>query len=117
MKLYKKEQIHNFLKSATLSGVVAVLISIVAHVLVDKNKLRIDFLEIGLSAVKIFFSILPIVFLKQKNFLFKDGPLKATALIFYDLILLPIVNYSLNINEDESSLKYFFYFCVDNMGV
>ncbi|MGL4365664.1 MAG: potassium channel family protein [Cetobacterium sp.] len=110
MRLYKKEQIYNFLKNAVLSGIVAILISIVAHVLIDKDKLRIDFLEIGLSAIKIFFSILPIVFLKQKNFIFKDGPLKATALVFYYLILVPIINFSLNINENESSLKYFFYF-------
>lgn len=110
MRLYKKEQIYNFLKNAVLSGVVAILISIVAHVLIDKDKIRIDFLEIGLSSIKIFFSILPIVFLKQKNFIFKDGPLKATALVFYYLILVPIINFSLNINENESSLKYFFYF-------
>lgn len=110
MRLYKKEQIYDFLKNTILSGIVAILISIIAHVLVDKDKIRIDFLEIGLSAVKIFFSILPIVFLKQKNFIFKDGPLKATALVFYYLILVPIINFSLNINENESSLKYFFYF-------
>ncbi len=110
MRLYKKEQIYNFLKNTILSMGVAILISIVAHVLIDKDKIRIDFLEIGLSAVKIFFSILPMVFLKQKNFIFKDGPLKATALVFYYLILVPIINFSLNINEDESSLKYFFYF-------
>lgn len=110
MRLYKKEQIYNFLKNAVLSGVVAILISIIAHVLIDKDRLRIDFLEIGLSSIKIFFSILPIVFLKQKNFIFKDGPLKATALVFYYLILVPIINFSLNINENESSLKYFFYF-------
>ena len=97
MRLYKKEQIYNFLKNAVLSGVVAILISIVAHVLIDKDRLRIDFLEIGLSSIKIFFSILPIV-------------LKATALVFYYLILVPIINFSLNINENESSLKYFFYF-------
>lgn len=110
MRLYKKEQIYDFLKNTILSGIVAILISIIAHVLIDKDKIRIDFLEIGLSAVKIFFSILPIVFLKQKNFIFKDGPLKATALVFYYLILVPIINFSLNINENESSLKYFFYF-------
>ncbi|MHA4988186.1 potassium channel family protein [Cetobacterium somerae] len=109
MRLYKKEQIYNFLKNAVLSGVVAILISIVAHVLIDKDRLRIDFLEIGLSSIKIFFSILPIVFLKQKNFIFKDGPLKATALVFYYLILVPIINFSLNIDENESSLRYFFY--------
>lgn len=110
MRLYKKEQIYSFLKNTILSMGVAILISIVAHVLIDKDKIRIDFLEIGLSAVKIFFSILPMVFLKQKNFIFKDGPLKATALVFYYLILVPIINFSLNINENESSLKYFFYF-------
>lgn len=110
MRLYKKEQIYSFFKNTILSMGVAILISIVAHVLIDKDKIRIAFLEIGLSAVKIFFSILPMVFLKQKNFIFKDGPLKATALVFYYLILVPIINFSLNINEDESSLKYFFYF-------
>ncbi|MGL5279527.1 MAG: potassium channel family protein [Cetobacterium sp.] len=110
MRLYKKEQIYDFLKNAVLSAIVAVLISIVAHVLIDKDKLRIDFLEICLSSIKVFFSILPIVFLKQKNFIFKDGPLKATALVFYYLILVPIINFSLNINEAEGSLKYFFHF-------
>ena len=108
MRLYKKEQIYNFLKNAALSAAIAFFISLIAHVLIDKD--RIGSLEIILSTVKIFFSILPIVFLKQKNFIFKDGPLKATALVFYYLILVPIINFSLNINEEESSLKYFFYF-------
>ena len=108
MRLYKKEQIYNFLKNACISGVIAALISIVAHVLIDEDK--IDILEIILSSIKIFFSILPIIFLKQKNFIFKDGPLKAIALVFYYLILVPIINFSLNINENESSLKYFYHF-------
>ena len=43
MRLYKKEQIYDFLKNTILSMIVAVLISVVAHVLVDKDKIRIDF--------------------------------------------------------------------------
>lgn len=107
MRLYKKEQIYNFLKNAVISGIIAVLLSIVAHLIFERD--RLNYLEIGLSTVKIYFSILPMVLLKQKNFLFKDGPLKATALIFYYLILVPIVNFSLNFKEETSDLKYFFY--------
>ncbi|MCQ8212046.1 potassium channel family protein [Cetobacterium somerae] len=107
MRLYKKEQIYDFLKNAIISGVIAVLLSIVAHVIVEKE--RLDYLEIALSSVKIYFSILPMVFLKQKNFLFRDGPLKATALIFYYLILVPIINFSLNLRQETSDLRYFFY--------
>ncbi len=106
MRLYKKEQIYNFLKNAVISGIIAVLLSIVAHLIFERD--RLNYLEIGLSTVKIYFSILPMVLLKQKNFLFKDGPLKATALIFYYLILVPIVNFSLNFKEETSDLKYFF---------
>lgn len=107
MRLYKKEQIYDFLRNAIISGIIAVLLSIVAHVIVEKE--RLDYLEIVLSAVKIYFSILPMVFLKQKNFLFRDGPLKATALIFYYLILVPIINFSLNLRQETSDLRYFFY--------
>lgn len=106
MELYKKKKMNDFLKNVGLAIVIAFIISFVAHVVIDN---KMDYLEMGLSTVKIFFSILPMVLLKQKNFIFKDGPLKATVLIFYYLILVPIVNYSLNIDKSGSSLKYFFY--------
>ncbi|MDX8335879.1 potassium channel family protein [Candidatus Cetobacterium colombiensis] len=107
MKLYKKKQVIDFMKNSLISATIAILLSIFAHLIIGKEKT--DFLEVGLSSVKIYFSILPIVFLKQRNFLFKDGPLKATFLILYYLILVPIINFSLNLKQETSSLKYFFY--------
>lgn len=65
-------------------------------------------MEIFFTTMKIFFSILPIVFLSQRNFLFKDGPLKAVLLILYYLLLMPIVNFSFKINENNLELQYFF---------
>lgn len=108
MRLYKKEQIYDFLKNAGICAVIAIVLSLVAHVLVEREKISI--FGVFLSAIKIYFSILPIVLLKRKNFLFKDGPLKATFLIFYYLILVPIINFSLNLREETGNLKYFFYF-------
>ena len=49
MRLYKKEQIYNFLKNAALSAAIAFFISLIAHVLIDKD--RIGSLEIILSTV------------------------------------------------------------------
>lgn len=108
MRLYKREQIIDFLKNALISLIMAIFLSIITHIIFGKEGM--DFLGILLSSIKIYFSILPIVFFKQKNFIFKDGPLKATFLIFYYLILVPIINFSLNIQEEEGKLKYFFYF-------
>jgi len=106
MNIHRKEQILKFLKNAIITITLSVLTSFFAHLLVEH---RILFTEILLSSIKIFFSILPLVFLKERNFLFKDGPLKATILILYYLILVPIINLSLGLNENNS-LKYFFYF-------
>lgn len=108
MRVYKKEQVIDFVKNSLLSMVIAVFLSVFTHLVVEREKM--NFLEILLSSVKIYFSILPIVFFKKKNFLFKDGPLKATFLIFYYLILVPIVNFSLNLEDEQGDLKYFFYF-------
>ncbi|MGL5174830.1 MAG: potassium channel family protein [Cetobacterium sp.] len=106
MRIYNKEQILQFLKNSVTAGSVSILISFFAHLMVEK---KIILITITLSSIKIFFSILPLVFLRQRNFLFKDGPLKATVLILYYLILVPIINFSLGLNENDS-LKYFFYF-------
>ncbi|MGL5702073.1 MAG: potassium channel family protein [Cetobacterium sp.] len=106
MRIYKKEQILKFLKNLIVTAIISILISFFAHLIVEKKILFIQIIE---SSIKMFFSILPIVFLKERNFLFKDGPLKATILILYYLILVPIINFSLGLNENES-LKYFFYF-------
>ena len=106
MRIYKKEQILKFFKNLIVTAIISILISFFAHLIVEKKILFIQIIE---SSIKIFFSILPIVFLKERNFLFKDGPLKATILILYYLILVPIINFSLGLNENES-LKYFFYF-------
>ncbi|MGL5934654.1 MAG: potassium channel family protein [Cetobacterium sp.] len=106
MRMYQKQQILKFLKSSLITVFISILTSFIAHMITEKKVL---FLPTILSSVKIFFSILPIVFLKEKNFLFKDGPLKATVLILYYLILVPIVNFSLGLHENNN-LKYFFNF-------
>ncbi|WP_297597770.1 potassium channel family protein [uncultured Cetobacterium sp.] len=104
MRLYEKQQIIHFLKNAFYSMGIAFLISIFAHLIVSK---KIEFIDTMLSSIKIFFSILPLVFLSQKNFLFRDGPLKAIFLVFYYLVLVPIINLSLKIENNEA-LNYFF---------
>lgn len=106
MRLYERIQLKHFIKNSSIAIVISLLISTFAHLVVE-NKFSI--LDTILSSIKIFFSILPIIFLKEKNFLFKDGPLKAIILILYYLILVPIVNFSLDFQEDRA-LKYFFYF-------
>lgn len=85
----------------------SIFFSILAHWL---GKLELNFSQLCLSSIKIFLGILPIVFLRQKNFLFKDGPLKSTCIILYYLLLVPIINFSLGISEVDKELKYFFYF-------
>ncbi|MEG1806757.1 MAG: hypothetical protein RR265_01265, partial [Cetobacterium sp.] len=104
MRLYEKHQIIHFLKNAFYSMLIAFLISLFAHLVAAK---KLEVLDTVLSSIKIFFSILPLVFLSQKNFLFRDGPLKAIFLVFYYLVLVPIINLSLKIDSNEA-LNYFF---------
>ena len=104
MRLYEKKQIVHFLKNAFYSMLIASLISIFAHLIAAK---KLEMVDIVLSSIKIFFSILPLVFLSQKNFVFRDGPLKAIFLVFYYLVLVPIINLSLKIDNNEA-LNYFF---------
>lgn len=113
MKIYKKEQLIRFFKNSIFTLILSFIISGIAHTSVTKEFI---FIEIFYSTIRIFLGILPIVFLRQRNFLFKDGPLKATSLIFYYLILVPIVNFSLGMGttgefgQGLEGLKYFFYF-------
>ncbi|MEG3014038.1 MAG: potassium channel family protein [Cetobacterium sp.] len=104
MRLYEKHQIIHFLKNAFYSMLIAFLISLFAHLVAAK---KLEVLDTVLSSIKIFFSILPLVFLSQKNFLFRDGPLKAIFLVFYYLVLVPIINLSIKIDNNEA-FNYFF---------
>lgn len=107
MQLYKKFQIKSFLKTSSYTFIISFFISILAHLIIG---FRFNLSHLILTSVKIFLGILPIVFLQQRNFLFKDGPLKAICIILYYLLLVPIVNFSLGISEIGKELKYFFYF-------
>lgn len=74
------------------------------------NDIKITISILFSSSIKVFLGILPIIFLKQKNFLFKDGPLKSSCLILYYLLIVPIVDIFLELSEIDKELKYFFYF-------
>ncbi|MGL5053917.1 MAG: potassium channel family protein [Cetobacterium sp.] len=106
MRLYRKKQILILLYNSYLTGVISILVSLIAYIIL-REQLKPS--VIFFTAIKIFFSVLPIVFLKRRNFLFKDGPLKSVILILYYLILVPIVNFSLGLNITDN-LKYFFDF-------
>lgn len=107
MQIYAKQQLKYFFKISIFSLILSAFFSIIAHSFV---KSELNLIEIFLSTIKIFFGILPVVFLKQRNFLFKDGPLKSSCLILYYLLLVPLINYSLGNTEADHELKYFFYF-------
>lgn len=107
MKLYQKLQLIYFAKISIYALILSVILSIITLWL---SGVVLNFSQLILGSIKIFLGILPIVFLRQKNFLFKDGPLKSTCIILYYLLLVPIVNFSLGISEVDSKLKYFFYF-------
>ncbi|MCJ8342785.1 MAG: potassium channel family protein [Cetobacterium sp.] len=62
-----------------------------------------------LNVLNIFLSLFPLNFLVIKNFIFKDGIIKATFLIFYYVLLVPFINLSLKIQNDPG-LKYFYIF-------
>lgn len=107
MKKYKRLQLTNFFKISCYAMFLSIILSLISHWI---GKLSFDYSQLVLTSIKIFLGILPIIFLKQKNFLFRDGPLKSTCIILYYLLLVPFVNFSLGISEIDSELKYFFYF-------
>lgn len=107
MKLYKQVQLNYFFKISTHAFLLSILFSILA---LWFNDIKITISILFSSSIKVFLGILPIIFLKQKNFLFKDGPLKSSCLILYYLLIVPIVDIFLGLSEIDKELKYFFYF-------
>lgn len=107
MKLYKQVQLNYFFKISTHAFLLSILFSILA---LWFNDIKITISILFSSSIKVFLGILPIIFLKQKNFLFKDGPLKSSCLILYYLFIVPIVDIFLELSEIDKELKYFFYF-------
>ncbi len=107
MREYKKFQLIHFFKISGYAMLLSIIFSIISHWI---GELELSFSQLFLSTIKIFLGILPIVFLRQKNFLFKDGPLKSTCIILYYLLLVPFANFSLGISRVDRELKYFFYF-------
>lgn len=87
-----------------LTAILAFILPVIIHYFIKENITVKSYL---LNVIKLFSSLLPIVLLSRRNFLFKDGPLKSTILILYYLILLPFINLSLQIKEDEA-LKYLY---------
>lgn len=106
MKIQKK-QMKNFFNVLNYAMIFSFGMSILIHLFIEKN---IVFSEIFLTTVKIFLNALPLAFIKQRNFLFKDGPVKAVILILYYLLLVPFVNLSFNLNENNKEIEYIFYF-------
>lgn len=107
MKLYKQVQLNYFFKISTHAFLLSILFSILA---LWFNDIKITISILFSSSIKVFLGILPIIFLNQKNFLFKDGPLKSSCLILYYLLIVPIVDIFLELSEIDKELKYFFYF-------
>ena len=107
MKLYKQVQLNYFFKISTHAFLLSILFSILA---LWFNDIKITISILFSSSIKVFLGILPIIFLKQKNFLFRDGPLKSSCLILYYLLIVPIVDIFLELSEIDKELKYFFYF-------
>ncbi len=107
MKLYKQVQLNYFFKISTHAFLLSILFSILA---LWFNDIKITISILFSSSIKVFLGILPIIFLKQKNFLFKDGPLKSSCLILYYLLIVPIVDIFLGLSKIDKELKYFFYF-------
>ena len=108
----KSTRFFYFCKGVIICAVISLLIPGIGTIFFSK---KIVIINLVLNSIKLFLSLLPIVFLKQRNFLFKDGPLKSTALILYYLIILPLINLSLDIPTEES-LKYLF-LAVDVMNI
>ena len=107
MQIYQKNQIIYFFKISGIAVILSLILSFGVHLFVEYH-LEIE--KIFLTATKIFFDILPLVFIKQKNFLFKDGPGKATLLILYYLLLVPFIDFSLELDENNRNIQYIFQF-------
>lgn len=107
-----KERIIYFSKCFILSVIISSIIPLIVSIIFQRS---LTFNSWITNSCKIFLSLLPIVFLTQRNFLFKDGPLKSTALILYYLILVPCISLSLPLSEDES-LKYL-YIIIDVVNI
>ena len=107
MQIYQKNQIIYFLKISAIALILSLVLSIGIHLTIEYEFI-ID--KTLLTATKIFFDILPLVFIKQKNFLFKDGPGKATLLILYYLLLVPFIDFSLELDENNPNIQYIFQF-------
>lgn len=107
MQIYQKNQLIYFFKISGIAVILSLILSFGVHLFVEYH-LEIE--KIFLTATKIFFDILPLVFIKQKNFLFKDGPGKATLLILYYLLLVPFIDFSLELDENNRNIQYIFQF-------
>ena len=107
MQTYKKDQLIYFFKTSIIAFIISFLGSTFVHGIVEY---KINSSDIFFTGIKIFFDILPLVFIKQRNFLFKDGPIKATILILYYLLLVPMVDFSLDLSEDNIRIQYIFNF-------
>ena len=106
MRIYKN-QLKSFFSISFYTIILSFILSVLIHISFED---KFIFWGVLLTMIKIFFNILPIIFMKEKNFLFKDGPGKATILILYYLLLVPFVNYSLKLDENNENIKYIFYF-------
>lgn len=106
MRVYKN-QLKNLFDILGYTLIISFVLSILIHIFIEN---KIIFSEILLTSAKIFLNILPLTFIKEKNFIFKDGPGKATVLILYYLLLVPFVNFSLHLDENNQNIKYIFYF-------
>lgn len=104
MYQYEKNRLIFFIKGVLNTLLISLLIPIVVN-FIFKERLTLN--NCFFNSFKLFFSLLPIIFLRQRNFAFKDGPLKSTILILYYLVLLPFINLSINVKEGES-LKYLY---------
>lgn len=107
MQTYKKDQLVYFFKISLLALIISFFVSISVHGIIEY---RIASSDVFFTGIKIFFDILPIAFIKQKNFLFKDGPIKATILILYYLLLVPMVDFSLALDQSNTKIQYIFNF-------
>lgn len=65
---------------------------------------------------KIFLSIFPIVLVVKKNYLFKDGPLKATIMIFYYIIFVPVIDNYFGNKRDENLDNFYIILSIINVG-
>lgn len=105
MQIYQKNQVVYFFKISLIALIISFISSIIIHMAVE---FEFIFSKISLTSTKIFLDILPIVFIKQKNFLFRDGPGKATLLILYYLLLVPYIDFSLELDENNIKIQYLF---------